>query len=166
MIRGCTPSDVDDILDIINDAAGAYRGVIPDDCWHEPYMSRGELWAEIGDGVCFHGHDSAGRLDGIMGLQDRGDVFLIRHAYVRTRERRSGIGGKLLAHLEASCDRPVLLGTWRAATWAIDFYRKHGYRLLSDEETRVVLPRYWRIPARQIETSVVLANPRYPAGAA
>lgn len=166
MIRDCTTSDFDDILEIINDAAGAYRGAIPADCWHDPYMDRNELLAEIGDGVRFQCLEIDGCLAGVMGRQDRGEVFLIRHAYVRTPQRRLGIGGRLLAHLEASCNRPVLLGTWRAATWAIDFYRKHGYRLLPDAEARVVLPRYWRIPERQIETSVVLANARYCAGAA
>lgn len=158
MIRPCTESDVDAILDIVNDAAVAYRGVIPPDCWHEPYMPRNELLAEIADGVQFEGVEIDGRLQAVMGLQDRGDVLLIRHAYVRTNRRRGGIGGVLLAHLEARCDRPILLGTWRAATWAIDFYRKHGYRLLSDDETRRLLPRYWRIPDRQIDTSVVLAK--------
>ncbi|MBC7238072.1 MAG: GNAT family N-acetyltransferase [Chloroflexi bacterium] len=163
-IRPCGEDDLAEMLEIINSAAEAYRGVIPPDRWHEPYMPMSELCAEIADGVIFYGYACQGRLLGIMGLQDRGDVFLIRHAYVRPEAQRQGIGGRLLAHLrnlvrlQASADRQILIGTWAAATWAIRFYEKHGFRQVSPEEKNRLLRTYWRIPARQVETSVVLAD--------
>jgi len=158
MIRRCTPTDLDEMFAVINDAARAYRGVIPEDRWHEPYMPLEELRAEIDDGVAFWGVEEEGRLVGVMGIQDRGDVALIRHAYVRTERRRGGVGTRLLAHLESLTRKPILVGTWRAATWAIRFYERNGYVARSREETEHLLRRYWRIPERQIETSMVLSN--------
>jgi len=146
---------------IINDAARAYQGVIPADRWHEPYMPLDELEVELGRGVAFWGCESGGELLGVMGIQDRGEVTLIRHAYVRTGQRRNGIGGKLLKHLEATTTNPILIGTWKAATWAVRFYEQNGYRLLSRPETERLLRMYWSIPERQIETSVVLADARW-----
>jgi len=159
-VRHCTEADLDDMLAIINAAAEAYRGVIPDDCWHEPYMSRDELVAEMADGVRFWGYVEDGRLLGVMGLQDRGKVFLIRHAYVLPEAQGRGIGSRLLAFLRDMADRPILIGTWAAATWAIAFYRKHGFRVVGRRAKERLLRRYWRIPERQIETSIVLAERR------
>ena len=146
------------MFEIINDAAQAYRGVIPADCWHEPYMPLEELQREIRGGVSFWGFDQGGELAGVMGIQDRGDVTLVRHAYVRTSERRKGIGEKLLAFLETLTDKPILIGTWAAASWAIRFYEKNGYRLLPRPEIERLLRKYWSIPERQLETSVVLVR--------
>lgn len=157
-IRPCTESDFDAIHEIINDAAQAYRGVIPADRWHEPYMPREELRHEIEAGVRFWGCEENGALAGVMGIQDVQDVTLIRHAYVRPSQQRKGIGGRLLAHLRTLAERPILIGTWGAATWAIRFYEKHGFRLVSDEEKNRLLKTYWSIPERQVETSVVLAE--------
>lgn len=162
-LRACTAADLDAILAVVNDAAQAYKGVIPADRWHEPYMDRTELEAEIAAGVRFWGCEQNGELAGVMGLQDRGEVDLIRHAYVRTRDRRRGIGARLLAHVERLSAKPILIGTWAAAAWAIDFYEKHGYRVLSRAETERLLRRYWSVPERQIATSVVLANARWGA---
>ena len=161
MIRLCEPDDFEAILAIINDAAQAYRGVIPVDRWHDPYMGRDELAAEIGAGVEFWGLERDGALSGVMGIQDRGDVTLIRHAYVRTGVRRSGMGSALLEHLERRTGKPILIGTWAAAAWAIRFYEKRGYRLVTPDEKGQLLAKYWRIPPRQVETSVVLASPRW-----
>ena len=158
MIRRCTPSDFQQMLAVINDAAQAYKGVIPDDRWHEPYMPMEELEAEIRDRVVFWCLEEDGQLIGVMGIQDKGDVVLIRHAYVRTSRRRGRIGTQLLKHLEGLTTKPILIGTWRAATWAIDFYERNGYLIQSREETERFLRRYWNIPERQIETSVVLAK--------
>ena len=160
-IRSCGAADVPALLAIINDAAHAYKGIIAADRWHQPYMPRAELVAEIADGVAFWGAARADQLVGVMGIQDRGEVALIRHAYVRTSERRQGIGEALLHYLETLTAKPILIGTWSAATWAIYFYRKHGYRVLSRSEIERLLRRYWRIPERQVETSVVLANARW-----
>jgi GNAT superfamily N-acetyltransferase len=143
---------------IINDAARAYKGVIPADRRHEPYMPMDELEAQLADGIVFSGCESGGKLVGVMGIQDKGDVTLIRHAYVRSSERRKGIGEKLLAHLETTTRKPVLIGTWADAAWAIRFYEKNGYRVQSRAETTRLLKKYWNIPERQIETSVVLAK--------
>jgi N-acetylglutamate synthase-like GNAT family acetyltransferase len=157
-IRECTRRDIPAMFAVINDAAQAYKGVIPADRWHEPYMPLAELREEIADGVRFWGCELAGEIVGVMGIQDRGDVELIRHAYVRTVLRNQGIGSRLLKHLERLATKPVLIGTWVAADWAIRFYEKHGYRLLSRPEIRRLLKKYWRIPDRQVETSVVLAS--------
>ena len=160
-LQPCSAADVPALYSIINDAAQAYRGIIPADRWHEPYMPREELEAEIANGVVFWGAARADRLVGVMGIQDRGEVTLIRHAYVRTSERRQGIGEALLRHLETLTPKPILIGTWSAATWAVAFYEKHGYRVLSRPEIVRLLRKYWRIPDRQVETSVVLANARW-----
>lgn len=158
MIRPCTETDFETMYAIINDAAQAYKGVIPADRWHEPYMPRAELRHEIAAGVRFWGYEEDGALVGVMGIQDMQDVTLIRHAYVYTARRGQGIGGKLLAHLLTLADRPILIGTWAAATWAIRFYEKHGFRQVSWEEKERLLRTYWDIPERQVETSVVLAQ--------
>jgi len=157
-IRPCTSADVPEIFAIINDAAIAYKGVIPDDRWHEPYMPREDLEREIAAGVRFSGYVENGALLGVMGIQDVKDVTLIRHAYVRTKVRSQGIGGKLLAHLVNLTQRPVLIGTWAAATWAIRFYERHGFRVVDEAEKNVLLQKYWTVPARQIATSVVLVD--------
>lgn len=159
MIRACTHEDLAAICAIINDAALAYKGVIPVDRWHEPYMPLEELEHEIERGVVFWGVEGDGALVGIMGIQDRGEVDLIRHAYVRTQSHRQGIGSDLLRHLERMSDKPMLIGTWADALWAIRFYEKHGYRVLGRAETEALLQKYWTIPQRQIATSVVLASP-------
>ncbi len=158
MIRQCVESDFGAMFEIINDAAQAYRDVIPHDRWHEPYMPREELRREIRDGIRFWGYEENGNLIGVMGIQDAGDVTLIRHAYVSTSERRKGIGSMLLSELVTKTDRPLLIGTWADASWAIRFYEKHGFRLVSPEEKDRLLKAYWKIPARQVETSVVLSD--------
>jgi GNAT superfamily N-acetyltransferase len=161
MIRKCAPTDFDSILTIINDAAVAYRGVIPADRWHDPYMTRAELQREIAAGIHFWGLELDGALVGVMGIQDKGEVTLIRHAYVKTRHRNHGVGSQLLRHLESITAKPILIGTWAAASWAISFYLKHGYRVVSNTDRDQLLRRYWSIPERQVETSVVLANSRW-----
>ena len=161
MIRTCDPREFEGIYEIINDAARAYRGVIPADRWKDPYMDREELRHEIHEGVVFWGYEEEGRLLGVMGLQQVQDVTLIRHSYVRTARRNQGIGGKLLSHLKAQTDLPLLVGTWAAIVWAIRFYEKHGFRLVSPEEKNRLLKKYWSIPDRQVETSVVLADPKW-----
>lgn len=166
LIRRCGDADVPAICAIVNDAAEAYRGVIPADRWHEPYMPENELRGEIAAGVLFWGAVAGGRLVGVMGLQDVQDVALIRHAYVATAARRHGVGGVLLRHLLAQTARPMLVGTWAAATWAIRFYEKHGFALTAPDEKARLLRRYWSIPDRQIETSVVLADARWRARSA
>jgi len=163
MIRKCTQRDFSVISAIINEAAQAYRGVIPEDRWHEPYMPIEELRDEVNDGVEFWGYEEAGVLVGVMGLQDKGDLHLIRHAYVVTGSQHCGIGTKLLRRLEEMTGKPILIGTWADATWAIKFYQKNGYRLLSRSETERLLKKYWKIPERQVVTSVVLANPKWEA---
>jgi len=159
-IRACISADVHEIFTIINDSATAYKGVIPPDRWHEPYMSREALESEIAAGVRFWGYSEDGVFLGVMGSQDVRDVTLIRHAYVRTSERNKGIGGKLLAHLVTQAPGPVLIGTWAAATWAIQFYERHGFALVPESEKNVLLKKYWTVPDRQIATSVVLTSSR------
>ena len=163
-IRLCTDPDLDAILAIVNQAAEAYRGVIPADRWHEPYMARRELDGEIAAGVAFWGHQQDGVLIGVMGIQPVRDVDLIRHAYVRPDGQRRGVGGALIEHLRRHSTRRMLVGTWEAAAWAIAFYRRHGFELVSPQHKTVLLKTYWTIPERQIETSVVLANPPFEAG--
>lgn len=158
MIRQCTEVDLPALFAIINDAAQAYKGVIPDDRWHEPYMPMEELKREYRDGILFWGFESDGELIGVMGIQHKGDVDLIRHAYVRASRRKQGAGTKLLRHLEQMTRKPILIGTWADASWAIRFYEKNGYRVLSRTETERLLKKYWNVPERQAETSVVLAN--------
>ena len=161
MIRPCTPADIDTIYAIVNDAAIAYKGVIPADRWHEPYMPKPELQAAIDSGVVFWGFEMDGMLVGVMGIQPVQDVTLIRHAYVRSSHRRHGIGGQLLRLLLARTTTPTLIGTWAAADWAIRFYEKHGFRLVTAAEKDRLLPKYWGVPQRQIETSVVLGDGRW-----
>jgi GNAT superfamily N-acetyltransferase len=161
MIRRCTDADTPAVHEIINDAAQAYKGVIPADRWHEPYMPLEALQREIADGVEFWGDEIDGVLLGVMGIQHRGEVDLIRHAYVRSHARRRGVGARLLAHLMETARKPLLIGTWADARWAVQFYEKNGFRLLSREETGQLLRRFWTIPERQIETSVVLASPAW-----
>jgi N-acetylglutamate synthase-like GNAT family acetyltransferase len=160
VIRRLTESDFETIAAIINDGAAAYRGVIPADRLADPYMSTEELQGEIEAGVGFWGDDDGGEIAGVMGIQDVQDVTLIRHAYVRTDLQGRGTGGKLLAHLGSLTEQPVLMGTWAAATWAIRFYERHGFRLVPPAEKDRLLRRYWSIPERQVETSVVLADAR------
>jgi N-acetylglutamate synthase-like GNAT family acetyltransferase len=162
MIRQCDNSEFRIIYEIINDAAQAYKGVIPTDCWKEPYMSKDELRREIDEGVTFWGYyEEDGELVGVTGIQHVQDVTLIRHAYVRTAKRKRGIGGKLLSHLRKQTTRPILIGTWADAVWAIRFYEKHGFRLVSPQEKDRLLRKYWSVPERQIQTSVVLADQKW-----
>jgi len=158
MISKCGQNDFDTIYEIINDAASAYRGVIPSDSWHEPYMSKEDLEKQIEDGIQFWKYTDAEEIAGVMGIQFKGDVTLIRHAYTRTTQRNKGIGSKLLDHLRTMATTPVLIGTWADATWAIGFYQKHGFRLLPTDEKNKLQRKYWTIPDRQVETSVVLAS--------
>ncbi|MCF8079065.1 MAG: GNAT family N-acetyltransferase [Desulfobacterales bacterium] len=158
MIRECKKSDLNRIFEIINDSAQAYKGVIPEDRWHEPYMPFEELSKEIDSGVIFWGLEHDGQLLGVMGIQDKGEVALIRHAYVWTRAQKRGVGTKLLRYLQTLTEKPILIGTWAAASWAISFYEKNGYILVSGEEKNRLLRKYWSIPDRQVETSVVLAS--------
>jgi GNAT superfamily N-acetyltransferase len=159
MIRRCRDDEREAIAEIVNAAAEAYRGVIPADRWHEPYMPAAELDAEIAAGVEFWGYDDDGALHGVMGVQDVGDVDLIRHAYVRPGIQGRGIGGALLEHLASVRDgRYILVGTWAAAEWAIRFYARHGFEQVSPEEKTRLLRTYWTIPERQVETSVVLVR--------
>jgi GNAT superfamily N-acetyltransferase len=159
-VRSCRDDERPAILAIVNAAAEAYRGVIPPDRWHEPYMPADALDEEIAAGVVFWGYEADGELAGIMGIQPVGDVDLIRHAYVLPDRQREGIGGKLMQKLARSAPRRMLVGTWAAAEWAIAFYQRHGFELLPREEGAALLRRYWAIPERQIETSVVLEKAR------
>ena len=158
MIRRCEERDFETIYAIINDGAQAYKGIIPADRWTEPYMSRDKLRHEIDAGVAFSGFEEDGALAGVMGIQQVQDVTLIRHAYVRTSSRNRGIGAKLLAHLRDMTDRPVLIGTWADAVWAVRFYETHGFRVVGPQEKNRLLKKYWDVPERQIETSVVLTD--------
>jgi GNAT superfamily N-acetyltransferase len=159
-IRLCRPDERSLILAIVNAAAERYRGAIPADCWHEPYMSADQLECDIGAGITFWGAvDEGGQLVGVMGIQQVKDVDLIRHAYVRPDQQGKGVGARLLAHLEGTSSRQILIGTWADAAWAIRFYRGRGYTLVPPNEIASLLTTYWTISARQIETSVVLAKP-------
>lgn len=163
MIRQCEVGEFEKIYEVINDAASAYHGVIAPDCWKEPYMSRGKLRHEIDDGVVFWGFYEGKELVGVMGLQHVGDVALIRHAYVRTAHQGRGIGSGLLGHLRRLTGLPMLVGTWKAATWAIQFYQKHGFRLAQPALKDQLLRQFWSVRQRQIEESVVLGDERYLA---
>jgi GNAT superfamily N-acetyltransferase len=165
MIRRCTDDDVAAIDAIINEAAQGYRGVIPPDCWHEPYMPRSELIAEIAAGVNFWGWDESPALVGVMGVQNVRDVTLIRHAYVLRAYQGHGVGGALLTRIAGRITGPLLVGTWAAAEWAIRFYERHGFRLVSTTEKDRLLKTYWNIPPRQQETSVVLVRGAHGASA-
>lgn len=157
MICKLLPSDFASILKVVNDAAHAFKGVIPDDRWKEPYMSAEELKKEIEAGVRFYGWVEDNILVGVMGVQSVKDTTLIRHSYVLTKYQRRGIGRKLLEHLKNLVKTPeILVGTWQNATWAIHFYEKHGFKLVSHREKDKLLRKYWNIPDRQIETSIVL----------
>ena len=160
-IRPCRGDERGVILEIVNAAAEAYRGVIPDDCWHEPYMSAQELDAEIAAGVRFWAYQENATPLGVMGVQPVADVDLIRHAYTRPGNQRRGIGGALLRHLQSMTGRRRLVGTWESADWAIAFYRRHGFELVTAQHKDELLRMYWNIPDRQIETSVVLARPPF-----
>ena len=161
MIRKFHNHELDSIYSIINDAARAYRGFIPADCWKEPYMPYDELLHEVNDGILFWGYEEDGELVGVMGIQHVLNVTLIRHAYIRTQRRNQGIGSNLLSHLRLQTHRPLLVGTWADASWAIRFYQHHGFHLVSQEEKDRLLRKYWSIPNRQIETSVVLADDKW-----
>jgi N-acetylglutamate synthase-like GNAT family acetyltransferase len=161
MIRQCNDKDFEILYSIINEAAEKYKGVIPDDCWKIPYMSKDELKHEIDADVVFWGYEEDGRLTGVMGIQHVQDVTLIRHAYVRLAKQHQGIGKKLLAELCRQTDHPMLIGTWADAVWAIRFYEKHGFNRVSRQEKNRLLEKYWSISARQVETSVVLADKKW-----
>jgi GNAT superfamily N-acetyltransferase len=157
MIRRGIDKDFESIWTIINDGARAYEGVIPADCWTEPYMSRDELHHEMEAGVVFWVYEESEML-GVMGMQEVDDVMLIRHAYVRAGSQKRGIGARLLGRVRNATRDPVLVGTWADAVWAIRFYEKHGFRLVAPDLKNDLLKRYWNVPQRQIETSVVLAD--------
>jgi N-acetylglutamate synthase-like GNAT family acetyltransferase len=158
MLRRCDDRDFEAIWATINDGARAYKGNIPADRWTEPYMSREKLQHEIDEGVVFWGYEESGTLAGVMGIQQVQDVTLIRHAYVRTSSQKRGIGAHLLTHLRELAKGPVLIGTWADAAWAIRFYESHGFQMVGSQEKNGLLKKYWSIPERQIETSVVLAD--------
>jgi len=159
-IRPCGDHERAAILAIVNAAAEAYRGVIPADRWTDPYMPAEELDEEIAAGVRFWGYEDGGALLAVMGIQTVRDVELIRHAYVAPHAQRAGIGAALLGELVEEAERPMLVGTWAAADWAIRFYARHGFELLPPRRSAELLREYWSIPERQIETSVVLAHER------
>jgi GNAT superfamily N-acetyltransferase len=158
MIRRCDDTDFEAIWTIINDGAQAYKGIIPADRWTEPYMSPEKLRHELDEGVVFWSYEEAGTLAGVMGLQQVQDVTLIRHAYVRGSSQKRGIGGHLLGHLRGMASGPVLIGTWADAVWAIRFYERYGFQMVGRQEKDRLLKKYWSIPERQVETSVVLAD--------
>jgi len=162
MIRRCDDRDDFELIwAIVNDGARAYKGIIPEDRWTEPYMSKNELHHEIDDDVAFWGYEESGKLVGVMGIQPVEDVTLIRHAYVASSSQKRGIGAHLLSHLRKLTPGPVLIGTWSDAVWAIRFYEKHGFRIVRPQQKDRLLKRYWTVPERQIETSVVLADARW-----
>ena len=157
MIGRLLKRDLDSILEVINEAAQAYKGVIPNDRWKEPYMSAKELGDEIDSGVDFFGLQEEGRIIGLMGIQELKEITLIRHTYVLTEHQRGGVGSKLLQYLiNLAKGSEILVGTWKAANWAIQFYEKHGFRLVSSDQKDRLLRKYWNIPERQVETSLVL----------
>jgi N-acetylglutamate synthase-like GNAT family acetyltransferase len=161
MIRKAADQDFEELFNIINDAAIAYKGVIPADRWHEPYMTKEELKVQIEDGVSFSCYVDNNEIIGVMGIQDKTDVELIRHAYVRTKQRNKGIGTLLLRELIKNSTKPILVGTWKAASWAISFYKKNDFSLVDEEEKNRLLKKYWATSERQVETSVVLVDEKY-----
>jgi GNAT superfamily N-acetyltransferase len=161
LIRRCDSNDFENILEIINDGAQAYKGVIPADYWKEPYMSEEELRNELDEGIVLWGYEDKGKLVAVMGIQDKQDVILIRHAYVLTSRQNLGIGGKLLNYLQELTEKPVLIATWRNVDWAIRFYEGHGFRLVSEEEGYQLQEKYWSTPEKKINASVVLANEKW-----
>lgn len=158
-IRRCRSDDAVEMLAVINTAAEAYRSVIPADCWREPYMPAEELASELADGVMFSGCVVQDRLVGVMGVQRRRNVDLVRHAYVLREWQRGGVGSRLLGHLCHGAQRPILIGTWAAADWAIRFYERRGFARVGHDDIARLLRTYWNVPERQIATSVVLASP-------
>ena len=160
-IRKSEEPDLPAMLAVVNEAAQAYQGVIPADRWHEPYMPEAELVAEISHGVRFWVAEKEGRLLGVMGIQDKGEVTLVRHAYVAPAAQRMGVGTTLLRHVERLADKPILIGTWAAASWAVDFYQRNGFTVVPESDKERLLRTYWSIPDRQIETSVVLGDKRW-----
>lgn len=161
LIRRSREADSPAILAIINAAAQAYRGVIPADRWHDPYMPPEELEKEIADGIAFWVAEEGGQLLAVMGMQDKGEVALVRHAYVAPAAQRKGLGTSLLRHVQGLTHKPVLIGTWADAAWAIDFYLRNGFTVVPKARKESLLRRYWSVPARQIETSVVLADEKW-----
>jgi N-acetylglutamate synthase-like GNAT family acetyltransferase len=161
VIRQCNHRDFEILYSIINEAAQKYKGVIPEDCWKIPYMPEDELKHEIDEGVVFWGFETQGELIGIMGMQQIQDVTLIRHAYVRPAQQHRGIGKQLLGELCRQTDRPMLIGTWADAAWAIRFYEKHGFKRVPPREKDRLLKKYWSISARQTATSIVLADKKW-----
>ncbi len=161
MIRPANENDFETIYEIINNASIAYKGFIPEDLWREPYMSKIELEEQINDGVNFYCFCEEDQITGVMGIQDKGEVNLIRHAYVRAGKRNKGVGSELLKFLTENLNTPVLIGTWKAAIWAISFYSKHGYIMVPEAKKNSLLRQYWKISERQIESSVVLADIDY-----
>jgi N-acetylglutamate synthase-like GNAT family acetyltransferase len=157
-VRRSRDADFPAILALINAAAQAYRPVLAAELWHEPYMPQHELESEIAHGVAFWVAEDDGRLAGVMGMQDKADVTLIRHAYVAPGAQRRGIGARLLSHLRGLTAKPMLVGTWAAASWAIAFYEKHGFSVVARSETLPLLERYWSIPGKQAAASVVLSD--------
>jgi len=164
LIRESVDADGAAILALVNDAAQAYRGVIPVDRWREPYMSTDELEKEISGGIVFWMAEEERRLLGVMGIQDKGDVALVRHAYVARTTQRKGVGTRLLRHVEGLAGKPILIGTWAEASWAVEFYRRNGFVVVPKTHKDRLLRKYWSIPQRQIETSVVLADGRWVEG--
>jgi GNAT superfamily N-acetyltransferase len=163
MIRRMEERDAGEVFRVVNEASQAYRGVIPADRWHEPYMPMEELRDEIAAGVEFYVYAEDGPVRAVMGIQDRGEVTLIRHAYTLPSLQKSGMGTALIRHLLSLTPKPVLVGTWAAAWWAIRFYERNGFRLTGKREKDMLLKRYWNIPGRQVATSVVLADEKYRA---
>ena len=157
MIKECTKKNISNILHVINDASLKYKGIIPNDCWNEPYMSKQKLTNEFSNGVRMFGYNKDNTLVGVMGIQELKDVTLIRHAYILTLHQGMGIGKSLLQHLlkikKSSC---LLVGTWRDASWAIEFYKRFGFVLHTKKQTAQLLKKYWNLPPKQIENSVVL----------
>jgi len=161
MIRQCDDTDFETLYSIINEAAQKYKGIIPEDRWKEPYMAREEIEHEIDHGIVFWGYERNGELIGVMGIQRVKDVTLIRHSYIRMTAQGQGVGSKLLSFLGNQTSRPILIGTWADAVWAIRFYEKRGFKLVSPEEKNRLIRKYWSIPERQTETSVVLADKKW-----
>ena len=164
MIRKCRNSDFDTIYVIINESSQSYKGVIPSEYWKEPYMSKNELKREIDEGVEFFGYEVDGKLVGVMGIQHKQDITLIRHAYVCTSKQNRGIGGKLLSYLQELTTEPILIATWSSATRAIQFYKKHGFQLLFQEEGDRLQRKYWSTPEHKIKASVVFADQKWFKG--
>ena len=157
MISEYTKSDAFKILHIINDASLRYKSVIPDDCWHEPYMSKHELIDEFNDGVRMYGYHDNNKLIGVIGIQEVQDIILIRHAYTLTSYQNKGTGSAMLEYLlKKSQNSRLLVGTWKNATWAIRFYEKFGFVVHAKEQSTLLLKKYWKIPSKQIKNSVVL----------